>query len=330
MKITGGAGIAAGVVALLVASFVLSTGTGASACTPGTVNIAAVAKVTDSIDGYSGDQLINAAQVMKAATSLNLTGQAQTIGVMTAMAESGLRNLDHSSSPTRPDAVGLFQQDPSWGTAEERTDPGTAAVLFFTYLQTIPGWATMTPTAAAQAVQHSTSADVFAGYFAKAAAVVDGLSNIAGGGACGAHQAGDDYPWPTAPTQAQGGGLSPLRYYYRECVDFVAWRLNRDAGITTAPWKYTWANLTPLGGDAKDWKANWISHGWTVSSNPIPGAVAWWSYSNSGLGHVAYVQTVNSNDTVTLEEYNWNSNHLYSTRTIAAGKVQAYLYPPPR
>ena len=37
-----------------------------------------------------------------------------------------------------------------------------------------------------------------------------------------------------------GGGLSPLRYYYRECVDFVAWRLNRDAGVTSAPWKWDW------------------------------------------------------------------------------------------
>jgi hypothetical protein len=47
---------------------------------------------------------------------------------------------------------------------------------------------------------------------------------------------GDDYPWWDQVPDDYGGGLSPLRYYYRECVDFVAWRLNRDAGVTSAAW----------------------------------------------------------------------------------------------
>jgi len=325
----GGATVVSGsAVALLVGSFLLSSGTGASACTPGNVNIAAVAKVTDSIDGYSGDQLVSAAQIMNAALSLNLTGQAETIGVMTAMTESGLKNLDHGI--INPDAVGLFQEDSSWGSANERQDPGTAAVLFFTHLQTVTGWATMTPAAAAHAVTANADPNAYTANFAAAAAVVNGLSNIAGAGACGSHQPGDDYPWPNNPTRAEGGGLSPLRYYYRECVDFVAYRLNRDAGVTSAPWKYTGATLTPLGGDAKDWKRNWISHGWTVSSTPIAGSVAWWANSSSGLGHVAYVQAVNDNGTVSLEEYNWTRKHVYGTRTISAGNPNAYLYPPPR
>lgn len=329
MKITGAAAIAAGAVALLAASFVLSTGTGASACTPGSINIDAVSKVTDTIDGYSGDQLINAATITNAATSLGLNGQAQTIGIMTAMAETGLENQDHGST-TQPGAIGILQEPATWGTASERSSAASAAVLFFTRLQTVRGWGTMTPARAAQAVLGTTDSDLYTRYFAPAAAVLDGLTKIAGAGACGAHQAGDDYPWPNNLPRAQGGGLSPLRYYYRECVDFVAWRLNRDAGVTTAPWKYTWANLTPLGGDAKDWKQNWISHGWAVSSTPIPGAVAWWHTSGSGLGHVAYVQAVNNNDTVTLEEYNWDRKHHYSTRTIKVGAADAYLYPPPR
>jgi surface antigen len=329
MKITGAAGIAAGAVALLAASFVLSSGTGASACTPGSISIEAVTKVTDTIDGYSGDQLFNAATIMNAATSLGMTGQAQTIGIMTAMAESDLKNLDNGNT-TQPDALGLFQEPASWGTAKERSDPNAASILFLTRLQTVTGWGTMTPVAAAYAVQQNADPNLYTPYFAPAAAVLNGLTNVAGAGACGAHQAGDDYPWPNDPTKAQGGGLSPLRYYYRECVDFVAWRLNRDAGITTPPWKYTWANLTPLGGDAKDWKQNWISHGWTVSPVPVPGSVAWWPNSSSGLGHIAYVQAVNPNGTVALEEYNWDGKHHYSTRTINATAAAAYLYPPPR
>jgi surface antigen len=329
MKITGTAGIAAGAVVLLAASFVLSTGTGAAACTPGSINIAAVSKITDTIDGYSGDQLVNAATIMNAATSLGLTAQAQTIGMMTAMAESGLKNLDHGSA-VKPDALGLFQEPASWGTASERSDPNSASILFFTRLQTVTGWGTITPTAAAHAVQQNADPGLYTPYFAPAAAVLDGLTNVAGAGACGAHQVGDDYPWPNQKTITQGGGLSPLRYYYRECTDFVAWRLNRDAGITTGPWKYSWANLTPLGGDAIEWKANWISHGWTISTDPVPGAVAWWGKAGGPLGHVAYVQAVNPDGSVTLEEYNSGGKHAYDTRKLSSDRPETYLYPPPR
>src|SRR5690606_6524271 len=58
--------------------------------------------------------------------------------------------------------------------------------------------------------------------------------------ASGAMAMGDDYPWATELGMAQGGGLSPLNYFVRQCTDFVAWRLNRDAGSTHAPFKYTW------------------------------------------------------------------------------------------
>jgi len=78
MKIGGAAAISGGAIALLVSTFVLSTGTGASACTPGTVNIDAVAKVTDSIDGYAGDQLTNAAQMPSASFNRTAAGDPPT------------------------------------------------------------------------------------------------------------------------------------------------------------------------------------------------------------------------------------------------------------
>ncbi|WP_156465954.1 MULTISPECIES: CHAP domain-containing protein [unclassified Rathayibacter] len=134
---------------------------------------------------------------------------------------------------------------------------------------------------------------------------------------------GDDYPWRDALTDDQGGGLSPLRYYYRECVDFVAWRLNRDQGSTGAPFKWTWGNLTPGGGSAYAWAGQWASHGWVTSSTPVPGSVAWFNGN-----HVAYVQSVNSDGTVSLEEYNWGNDHAYHARTIPASSVPLFLYPP--
>jgi len=142
--------------------------------------------------------------------------------------------------------------------------------------------------------------------------------------ASGARALGDDYPWPYELRDYQGGGLSPLNYYYRECVDFVAWRLNRDAGYYAAPYKWVWANLTPSGGNAGQWRYNWEQHGWPVSTTPIVGSVAWF-YGN----HVAYVKSVNADGTVTIEEYNYSSNGTYGQRTIPASSVPAFLYPPP-
>ncbi|GAA1837661.1 hypothetical protein GCM10009750_23520 [Agromyces salentinus] len=131
---------------------------------------------------------------------------------------------------------------------------------------------------------------------------------------------GDDYPWWDQIPDDYGGGLSPLRYYYRECVDFVAWRLNRDAGSTGAPWKWDWSNLAS--GSAYAWADEWVAHGWPTSDVPVVGAVAWFPYN-----HVAYVQSINGDGTVNIEEYNQNSDHSYHQRTIPAGSA-LYLYPP--
>lgn len=131
-------------------------------------------------------------------------------------------------------------------------------------------------------------------------------------------QAGDDYPWRTS-----AGGLSPLRYVTRQCVDFVAWRINRDHG-TTGPFAYTWSNMTPGGGSAYAWARAWNNNGWQTSTIPVTGAVAWFTGN-----HVAYVKSVNGDGTVDLEEYNWGGDASYHTRTIAASSVALFLYPPP-
>ena len=129
----------------------------------------------------------------------------------------------------------------------------------------------------------------------------------------GPRQAGDDYPW------AGMEGLSPLRYYAGECVDFVAWRLNRDAGYT-GPFKWDWSNLAS--GSADSWESAWYSHGWPVSSTPVAGAVA-----VTGYQHVAYVKEVLGDGSVLLEEYNYGNYHAYGQRVISAGSA-TYLYPP--
>jgi hypothetical protein len=130
-----------------------------------------------------------------------------------------------------------------------------------------------------------------------------------------ARQSGDDYPYLGQYS------LTPLGFYGSECVDFVAWRLNRDQGITAAPFRWTGGSMGV--GSAGSWLAGWQANGWTTSMTPIPGAVAMTNYN-----HVAYVAAVYGDGTVLLEEYNRNWDNTYSTRVIQAGAVVAYLYPP--
>jgi hypothetical protein len=135
----------------------------------------------------------------------------------------------------------------------------------------------------------------------------------------------NDYPWKTAPVN----GLSPLRYSYRDCVDFVAWRINRDSGVKKAPWKWTWGNLRKTNGNAIGWKHDWELHGWKTGITPVPGAIAWFGSSAGALGHVAYVQAVDTvNKTVHLEEYNWGAKQAYHTRTIKWSSVDSFLASP--
>jgi surface antigen len=132
----------------------------------------------------------------------------------------------------------------------------------------------------------------------------------------------NDYPWQGAdPNQ-----ISPLRFYYRNCTDFVAWRLNKQVGVTSAPWRFTWSNLAGPGGNgnAIGWKDGAISRGYQVDNTPRIGSVAWWGASRGGgLGHVAVVSSINPDGSVNIEQYN-ATPYAYSTQTNV--RAEAYLH----
>ncbi|MEV7659900.1 peptidase M23 [Streptomyces anulatus] len=75
------------------------------------------------------EQKTNARTIDKAAASGGLSGRATLIGLMVALQESTLLNLDHGHA----DSIGLFQQRPSqgWGTREQIMRPQYAASMFF-------------------------------------------------------------------------------------------------------------------------------------------------------------------------------------------------------
>jgi len=309
--------------------------------------------VTDAgMSGLLPGQLANAAVIVRVGREFGVSDRGITIALMTGLQESGLRNYANSTVPESlqypheavgddHDSVNVFQQRANWGSVAERMDPTYAAKAFYggpagpnggspRGLLDIVGWEQLPLREAAQTVQVSAFPDAYDKWETTASMT---LQQLGGATKCTpgtpGTAPGDDYPWPNELIDDEGGGLSPLRYYYRECVDFVAWRLNRDAGSTGAPWKWDWSNLTPHGGNAIDWPESWRASGWQVSNSPQTGAVAWWGSSVGSAGHVAYVQSVLDDGRVVLEEYNWGSTHRYNTRTVDAASVELFLAPPP-
>jgi hypothetical protein len=186
---------AAGIILLLGTALILSSGTGLGGTDAGMTCGADATTAADpgfTVAGFSGDQLVNATEIMNAATARGLSQQAQILGVMTALGESSLRNItygDDIHGVRNPDgtltsSVGLFQQQDWWGTLAQRLDPHESATLFFDRLVTVKGWQMMPPTAAAHAVQRNANADHYTPFVVPAAEIVAALSSETGGGKC--------------------------------------------------------------------------------------------------------------------------------------------------
>lgn len=276
------------------------------------------------------------------------------------------------------DSKGLFQQQPSqgWGTIEQVMDPKYATTSFLTGpkhdrkrgLVSVLHWEDSTYISSIiHQVQGNANRDHYT-QFIQPADVVISLAGIdvdrpgsevqpsASPGSSAAPTDGtdicdgesrpvnpidpnDDYPWVSI---TPGPGVyveDPLGYFYGECTSYVAWRINRDAGSTTAPFKYSAAAGNFGNGNGYEWKTAWLARGWKVSSIPVVGSVAWWD-ANGGVGigpygHVAYVEEVTPDGKVIISEYNNEGlsppGHRYSLRTEAMdpSEFSGFLYPPP-
>lgn len=110
----------------------------------------------EQVGPYQGQEVVNAAYIIKAGQALDLDAQSITIGVMTAMGESGLVNLDHGDE-AGPDSRGLFQQrdNGAWGSYEDRMNPTIASTNFFNALVQVPGYLELEPTIAAHRTQRN-------------------------------------------------------------------------------------------------------------------------------------------------------------------------------
>lgn len=141
------------------------------------------------IEGYRGEQLVNAAYIIEAGRALGLGSRDQTIGVMTAMGESSLRILDYGDD-VGPDSRGLFQQrdNGAWGTYEDRMDPFISSTNFFKALMKLEERGELEPTIAAHRVQRNADPYHYRPYWSRAVTVVSTLAQTdigLGEGGCG-------------------------------------------------------------------------------------------------------------------------------------------------
>ncbi|HST81579.1 MAG TPA: NlpC/P60 family protein [Kineosporiaceae bacterium] len=144
---------------------------GSSSCGP----VAVVAGTNITLDD---DQLANARTIVQTGQSLKVPDRGLVVAIATALQESTLQNLGWGDR----DSVGLFQQRAGWGSTAERTDPATSASMFYTGgragqsgLLDIAGWATMSITRAAQAVQVSAYPMAYAKWETLAASLVESV-----------------------------------------------------------------------------------------------------------------------------------------------------------
>ncbi|MEO5920006.1 MAG: CHAP domain-containing protein [Pseudolysinimonas sp.] len=111
-------------------------------------------------------------------------------------------------------------------------------------------------------------------------------------------------------------------YSGHNCTNYVAWRLSED-GVTEPP---------ILLGNAATWAERAARVGITVDHTPSVGAVAQWDAhagGNSYAGHVAYIEAVNDDGTITISEDYWHhGNQLgpLTFRTISPSKISNIIH----
>lgn len=121
---------------------------------------------------------------------------------------------------------------------------------------------------------------------------------------------GGGYParWCEIP---QDSVIDSWGMYNRECVSYTAFKV--AASGRHMPY---WGGI----GNANQWDDNARNAGMRVDNDPGNGNDGTVAVSNSGFyGHVMWVESVNSNGTINISQYNASLNGRYSTNTISPG-----------
>lgn len=111
----------------------------------------------------------------------------------------------------------------------------------------------------------------------------------------------------TQTTSSTSGNL----YTAGQCTWYVYDRVGGKIGST-------WGN-------ANNWASAASAAGYTVNNTPEKGSIL--QTSEGSYGHVAYVESVGSNGSVTVSEMNYSGGpYVKDTRTISASQASSYNY----
>lgn len=83
--------------------------------------------------------------------------------------------------------------------------------------------------------------------------------------------------------------------------------------------------IPPSWGNANQWPTSAIIAGDTVSAAPKEGSVAV-SYTDSWLGHVAVVESVNPDGSFLIWEMNYNGSYSIDERTASTNEFSQFIY----
>ena len=127
----------------------------------------------------TGDMLGNARVIANVGRALGFGRNGVVVALMTALQESGLRNINYGDR----DSVGLFQQRPSqgWGSVGQIMNPSYSASKFFNALRGVRGWEGMPKTVAAQRVQRSAFPNAYAKWEGRANSLASQVGFAMGG-----------------------------------------------------------------------------------------------------------------------------------------------------
>lgn len=212
------------------------------------------------IAGYGHEQLVNAANVIEAGKALSLNARDQTIGVMTAMGESSLRNIDYgdweTGGVTNPDgtrttSIGLFQQQDGWGTREERLNPFISSTKFFqAMIRKVPDRESLEPTIVAHRTQVNADPYHYEQFWDGAVQIVEGLSGVKTGLNPGDGSASGGKCDPTIP-----GGVNPQGWASPGAGPITSPYGMRIHPITGVPRLHAGTDLAGGGCDGPIWAA---------------------------------------------------------------------------
>lgn len=148
---------------------------------------------------------------------------------------------------------------------------------------------------------------------------------LAASGGGGTAVAGDPnkggYPSNLANSNYYNPVVDPWGMYSRQCVSYTAWKVYQKNGYM--PY---WGGR----GNANQWPGNARAAGITVSSTPRAGSVG--VIMAGQYGHVVWVESVNSNGTINISQYNYYNaggsgwGHYSEMYNISPGAYDYYIY----